>query len=408
MTSQEKSTPATMTTSWVVILLALMMGMQAVATDLYLPALPEITQRLGFPSGDAQYTLTGMLLAFGLSQLAWGPVSDRFGRKPILLGGLFIISVAAVLASVANNLTELVTARCIQGVGLGAVVMCGRAMIRDLYEPNEGAKVMSLGLTGLGVLASISPSLGGILAESFGWRSTLLTLGIFSGMTLVLAIWKFKETLSHPNPDSLKILPQIKIWHNIGFNRHFQTYAGVCSASYGGLFTFLATSPFVFIQVFELTPRAFALVMFIQSVSYTMGTFICRALLKRWGVNKTVRAASLLSLSSGTSLVSMSLLGIHSATSVLLCYLGFVIAHGIHQPCGQSGAVAPFPRTAGAASALTGCIMMGLAFLTGLWLANNMDANETPLTYSIGFWSLVVTIIAWGPLPKTSLQSQLK
>ena len=395
-----RSRPPRMTQTWVVLLLSLMMGLQPVATDLYLPALPAITSGLGATAVNAQLTLTAMLLAFGLSQLVWGPLSDRFGRRPTLMVGLALFTVAAGAGAMVHTVEQLVVVRCVQGIGMGAVVMCGRALIRDLYNHEDGARVMSQGLTGLGLVACLSPPLGGLIAQYVGWHFTLLTLALYATLTLALVAWRFSETLTAPNPRAFDLGPMMQTWWHIVRHRHFQVYAALSTATYGGLFTFLATSPFVFIQVFGLSPSEYGLALLFQSVSYTGGTFLCRYLLKHMGVQRTLRLGAWLSLGSGAALVLVSLLQLHTATTVLLCYFGFIVAHGIHQPCAQSGTVAPFPKAAGAASALAGCLMMVVVFVNGWWLGLQADGTERILTFGIGFWSVVLAALAWGPVQR--------
>ncbi|MDA1327675.1 MAG: multidrug effflux MFS transporter [Proteobacteria bacterium] len=395
-----RSRPPRMTQTWVVLLLSLMMGLQPVATDLYLPALPAITSGLGATAVNAQLTLTAMLLAFGLSQLVWGPLSDRFGRRPTLMVGLALFTVAAGAGAMVHTVEQLVVVRCVQGIGMGAVVMCGRALIRDLYNHEDGARVMSQGLTGLGLVACLSPPLGGLIAQYVGWHFTLLTLALYATLTLALVAWRFSETLTAPNPRAFDLGPMMQTWWHIVRHRHFQVYAALSTATYGGLFTFLATSPFVFIQVFGLSPSEYGLALLFQSVSYTGGTFLCRYLLKRMGVQRTLRLGAWLSLGSGAALVLVSLLQLHTATTVSLCYFGFIVAHGIHQPCAQSGTVAPFPKAAGAASALAGCLMMVVVFVNGWWLGLQADGTERILTFGIGFWSVVLAALAWGPVQR--------
>ena len=137
----------------VVLMLALLLGLQAVTTDLYLPALPAIREGMNASMGEIQLTLTALLLAFGLSQLVWGPMSDRFGRRPILLIGMSAYVLASIACVFAPGMAELIAARAVQGVAMGACVMAARAVVRDLYEPVQGAKVMSQALSGLGVIA---------------------------------------------------------------------------------------------------------------------------------------------------------------------------------------------------------------------------------------------------------------
>ena len=150
------------------------MGIQPVTTDMYLPALPAISETFKASMAQAQFTLSALLLAFGISQLIWGPLSDRFGRKPILLAGLSLYTLAGVGCAWADSMELLVSWRIAQGLAMGAVVMCGRALVRDLYAPTEGARVMSKGLTGLGVIACVSPTIGGLLSGYSGPKATLL------------------------------------------------------------------------------------------------------------------------------------------------------------------------------------------------------------------------------------------
>ena len=138
-----------------ILVLAMLLSIQPVTTDLYLPALPALTRSLGAQMAAAQLTLSGLLLAFGCSQMVWGPLSDRFGRRPILLAGLGIYTVASLGSAFAPTMTLLIVWRIAQGAAMGAVVMCARAIVRDLYTPLDGARAMSKALTGLGIVACI-------------------------------------------------------------------------------------------------------------------------------------------------------------------------------------------------------------------------------------------------------------
>ena len=136
-----------------IVVLTLLLSIQPVTTDLYLPALPALTRSLGAPVAAGQLTLSALLLAFGSSQLVWGPLSDRFGRRPVLLAGLFLYTLASVGSAWAASMELLIGWRIAQGAAMGAVVMCARAIVRDLYTPLTGARAMSKALTGLGIVA---------------------------------------------------------------------------------------------------------------------------------------------------------------------------------------------------------------------------------------------------------------
>ncbi len=390
----EKS-PA-MSQGMVVLVLSLLLGLQPVTTDLYLPALPSMTEGFGATLSQAQLTLTALLLAFGASQLIWGPVSDRFGRKPVLLGGAVLYVVASLANSFSGSMEELVLWRAVQGVAMGAGVMCARAVVRDLYNPLEGARAMSRGLSGLGVIACMSAPLGGLLTEFFGWRVALSAVTAFGLLTLVVLAWKFTETLPRENRQPLDPGRMLNTW--VGILRHptFWAFTMLAAFSYAGLFTFLASSSFVFIQVLGLSRAEYGVTMLAMSLSYILGTFLCRRMLPKLGVRRTVAIAGVATITGGTSLGIIALLGVHNIYAIMVPYSVFMLGHGVHQPCGQSGAVSPFPHAAGAASALSGFLMMVLAFFIGGWLGTRLGDNTVyPLTNGIWFWSVVITLTAW-------------
>ncbi|MFI5445121.1 multidrug effflux MFS transporter [Polaromonas sp. UC242_47] len=384
-----------MSPALVVLVLSLLLGIQPVTTDLYLPALPALTEGFGAPVAQAQLTLSALLLAFGISQLFWGPLSDRFGRRPILLLGLAAYVVAAIGSALAPSMALLVIWRTLQGAAMGAAVMCARAIVRDLYSPVAGARAMSRGLSGLGVIACLSAPLGGLISDVFNWRVALLALAVFGATSLAVIVLRFEETLTHKNPRALEPRMLARTWWAIVRNPTFVAYSALSTASYGGLFTFLASSSFVFIKVLGLGKTQYGLLMFSMSFVYLLGTFLCRRMLPRFGVRRSVAMAAVLTLSGGVSMAALAWAGVVSVWALLLPFYLFILAHGVHQPCSQSGAVGPFPGAAGAASALSGCLTMLAAFAMGGWLGAHMDGTVFPLANGVLFWSICIAATAW-------------
>lgn len=392
--------PTAMPSGLVVLFLSLLLGIQPITTDLYLPALPSLTTGFAASMAQAQLTLTALLLAFGSSQLVWGPLSDRFGRRPILLSGLAVYTVAALGSALAPSMDLLVLWRTLQGAAMGAVVMCARALVRDLYPPEQGARAMSKGLSGLGVIACICAPLGGLLSDLFNWRAALLVLALFSAATLALVAWRFVETAPRTNPQALRPAVLWATWRLILRNPTFWAFSLLATASYSVLFTVLASSSFVFIQVLGLGTTTYGLVMFSFSFIYLLGTFLCRRLLARCGVRRTVAIGAGLSLAGGSAMGLLAWGGWHSPAAIVLPFWLVALAHGIHQPCSQSGAVGPFPQAAGAASALNGFCMMLAAFFVGRWLGVRMDGTVFPLANGVWFWSVCIALVGWTLVQK--------
>ena len=384
-----------MSPTLIIVLLSMLMGIQPVATDLYLPALPAIKAEFGAELSQVQLTLSALLLAFGTSQLVWGPLSDRFGRRPILLWGLATFTLAGLGCVIASSMHELIVWRALQGAAMGAVVMCARAIVRDLYTPETGARVMSKAFTGLGMLACASAPLGGLLTDLWSWHAALGLVMGFGAITLALVVLTFKETVHRKNPHALRVKVLAKTWWDIVRHPTFVAFTCVSIASYGGLFTFLASSSFVFIGLVGLARWQYGLLLFSMAFTYILGTLLCRRLLIRFGVPRTVAIGGGFSLVGGCWMALNAWLGWQSVVGLMGPFYLFILAHGIHQPCGQSGAVGPFPKAAGAASALGGFLMMVAAFATGLWLGAVKDGSAMPMAQSIAFWSVLTALSAW-------------
>jgi DHA1 family bicyclomycin/chloramphenicol resistance-like MFS transporter len=394
-----------------VLMLALLLGLQPVTTDLYLPALPALTQVFGASMVQAQLTLTALLLAFGTSQLVWGPLSDKWGRRPVLLGGIGVYVVSAIACALAPDIETLIAARTLQGVAMGACVMAARAIVRDLYEPVQGAKIMSQALSGLGFIACTCVPVGGFLTDLLGWRWALSSLILFAAFTGALIYFYFDESLQQRNPHALQVSSLWAAVKHIVRNPTFQAYNALSTASFAGLFTFLATSSFVFTQSMGLSKTIYGLLMVSMSLSYIVGTFICRWLLLRTSVQMSVLVASFVSLFAGMLMLLVAYAGPgqswFGAWAVMLPVNFFLLAHGVHQPCGQSGCIAPFPEMAGTASAVNGFSMMLVAFGVGTWLGTHMSDPLLAMAHGMMFASICIGLIGILavrkiPLPQTA------
>jgi len=376
--------------------LALLLGLQPVTTDLYLPALPALRGELAAPMSAVQLTLSALMLSFGLGQLLIGPLSDRFGRRPILLAGLALYVLAALAAALAPDIWLLVACRVAQGLGLAAAVVGGRAMLRDWFvEPREGARVMARALSGLGLIAMLSPTLGGALALYLGWRAALLATGLFAAGALALIAWQIPESLPPRQRQALHPRQWLANWALVLAHPGFRAYALLTTLAYATLYAFLAGSSFVFIEVLGLSRMHYGALVSLGAAIYVAGTWLCRRWLAHCSLPQTVRR--------GASFTALGALGMGAAAwlwppSVLALMLphGFImLGHGVLQPCGQAGAVGPFPRQAGAAAALSGFAIALGAFAVSAWLSRSLDGTVRPLALTMMGLGLATALCAW-------------
>ncbi len=389
------ATPPLLTVAQAATLLALLLGLQPVVTDLYLPALPLVVREFAAPLSQVQMTMSVLILAFGLMQLVWGPIADRFGRRPVLLTALVLMVAASVAAAFASSMVWLIVWRTAQGAALAAVTVCARAIVRDLYEPRQGAHVMALALSGLGVVAIASPLLGGVLAGAFGWRSCLLAVGVCAAITVLTVAWRLPETLAARNPQALHARTLLRNARSVLAHPTFRAWALLVAGTYSGLFILLSASSHAYMGVLGLSAAQYGAAMAWGSFIYVVATFVCRRWLRLHGPAGTVNRGAFFTLAGGLGMAACAFMAAPSLAVVLLAHSLFIFGHGLHQPCGQAGAVGPFPQMAGVASALAGCVLALAAFAVGSLLGATMDNTLRALGIGMAAAACVTATIAW-------------
>lgn len=378
------------------LFIGLLLGLQPLATDVYLPALPLLTTALQAPMAAAQLTMSALILAFGVAQLAWGPVADRFGRRPVLRAGLALYTLAGFGSALAPDVATLVAWRVLQGVALAAAVVCARAMVRDLFEPVNGARVMSLAMSGLALVAISSPTLGGALAARAGWRSTLALIGLGGLVALVIVAWRLPETVRQRDPHATRAAPLARSWAAMLAHPVFRAWTLLVACTFGGLFTVLAASPFVYIEVLGLSSTQMGLTLGWGGLVYLAATFVGRRWMHHHGLRGTVARGGAFTLAGGALALAAAFVPPSAALWTLLAAHGFYsFGHAMHQPCGQAGAVGPFPHAAGAAAALAGFVLALVAFVIGLVLGVALDGTVRPLAFGLAAWAVATTAVAW-------------
>ena len=378
------------------IALSLLLGLQPILTDVYLPALPLLARELAAPMAATQLTMSALILAFGLSQLVWGPLADRYGRRPVLLSSLALLCLASLGAASASSVGWLIVWRAAQGATMAASVVCARAMVRDLYAPQDGARVMALGMSGLGVIAIAAPLAGGALAMGAGWRAPLYTVAAIVGAIGLLVWRRVPETLVLRNAQRLHMNELARNAAQILRHPTFRAWSLLIACTYGGLFTMLAASPFVYIELLGLSPREYGLALASGSIAYLVGTIVCRRWLRHRSGAEAVQRGAFFTLAGALGMAACALWPAQAGLAWLLgAQWLYAFGHGIHQPCGQTGVTGPFPRMAGMAAALAGCGLALTAFAIGLWLGNVLDGSLRPMAAGVAVWGGLTSLVAW-------------
>lgn len=394
-----------MTAARVALALALLLGLQPLVTDLYLPALPALKRSLGASMEQAHLTLSALILGFGFGQLFWGPVADRVGRRPVLLLGLSCHFVFSVAAAAAPDITALIWARALQGACLAAAVVCARAMVRDLYAPHEGVQIMARGLSGLAMIALFSPLVGGLAAQWLGFRGALAMVAVAGAAVLIFVWLALDETVPQRNPLATRWIEMARNGRRIAAHPSFRAWTALVAGTYAGLFVMLTSSSFVLIDLLGLSRAGYGAMLAGCSASYLAGTLLCRRWAARIGAQRTVARGAIFTLLGGVTLATLSLAGVRNVWAIIVPCWVYAVGHGIHQPCGQAGLVGPFPAHAGAASALAGFALSGVAFGVGLLTGALLHDSVLPLTLGMGLGAVFTALVAWGPVRRHGLDA---
>ncbi len=363
----------------ILVLVTAMLMMQPLSTDLYLASLPSLGSVFNVPVATVQLTLSLFVIGFGSAQLLVGPLSDRFGRRPVLLVGLGLYVAASALCALSQSIELLIAARFLQALGCCAAVMIARAIVRDAYAPEHSARVIARASTWISLAPIIGPILGSWLQVTFGWRSAFVALGIFSAVVMAACILRLPETNEHKNPHATNLRGLLANYRLVLGSREFWLHVMPASLSYGSIFLFISGSSFVLIKVLGVPTQWFGFCFGAGVSGYMTGTLVCRRMLKSISSEQALRIGTTVSLVAGVYFLAAALLGLwHWAMVVLAMFLAMV-SHGINFPVTQSGAVAPFAKQAGTAAGLMGAVMMAFAFTVGSIVGATHNGTLYPL-----------------------------
>lgn len=355
------------------------LALQPMATDLYLASLPALASDFGVSPAAVQNTLSLFVIGFGTAQLISGPLSDRYGRRPVLIGGLTIFLLSCLACALAPGLDWLVAGRFAQAVGCCTGVVVARTIIRDTYGPAEGARVLARASSLLSLAPILGPILGSYLQVAFGWRAAFLAQGLAGLVVWIAAMRSMKESNRTPDPDAMRLASLARTYLGVVRTPAFWAYALPGALSYASIFVFISGTPFVLIRVLGVATEYYGYLFGFGVCGYLGGTLICRRLLSKIGVQRVLMLGTALGLAGGLGFLGFVIADVRHWTLVVTALFVVMTAHGINIPCTQSGSLAPFTQQAGAAAGLFGCVSMFAALLAGIWVGGSHDGTLLPL-----------------------------
>ena len=354
-------------------LLAFLTALGPLSTDMYLPSLPAIAAALGSDSAGAQMTLSAFLFGFAGGQIFYGPLSDRLGRKPVLLGGMALFITASLACAFAPDMTWLVAGRFFQALGASGPIVLGRAIVRDLYEgPRAGRELSRMG-TVMGVVPALAPLLGGMLETAFGWRSSFFATAFFGVALGTIVILMLPETLRERSPHAVSLRSIFAGFKVLLQHPRYRFYVSLSALAYSGLFTFISGSSFVLQKVYGLSVMGFSMVFSFVVLGFVTGTLVAQRAVGRLGLDRTIGLGVMALAGGGAAMMLAVWFGPGSPLEIMLPMTLYTMGVGLVMPQSMAGAMTPFPERAGAASSLLGLIQMMMAALVGTLLGQMLD-----------------------------------
>jgi DHA1 family bicyclomycin/chloramphenicol resistance-like MFS transporter len=362
----------------VLILLVAMAAIGPMALNILTPAIPGLAVTFAAEPAAVQLTLSLYLFGLAVSQLVMGPLSDRFGRRPVVLGGLILAVVSSVAALAATSIEALVVARIVQAVGVSTGVVVGRAIIRDLYDRDHAAAMIGVVTAATVVAPMLAPMIGGFLDTALGWQAIFAFVGLVSAATLVGAIFSLAETQTAAMSGGIvRFLIEARL---LVSTRQFCGYALCVAANSAMFFVYIGGAPHVVVTIMGRSSAVYGVWFALTSVGYMAGNFFAAKTSARFGVDRMIWWGTLISL-IGVAIEVALVLGVPDGGPAIIFVPQILISFGSGwlMPNALAGAVSVRPQAAGTASGFTGFLQMGLGGLSAQAVSHLLEGATTAL-----------------------------
>jgi len=368
----------------VVVILGALSAFGPLSVDFYLPALPQLTSDFNASASAGQATLTACVLGLAFGQLAAGPFSDRFGRRPPLLAGLALYCAASLGCAVAPSIWVLVLLRLVQGLSGAAGIVVARSVVRDLTSGAAAARLFSILMLVLGVVPIVAPLAGGGLLRLTSWRGLFVILAAVDAAILVATALGLRETL--PAARRRRRGEASTGFAELLHDRRFVSYATVLGLAFGAMFSYIAGSSFVLQDLYGISPQLYGGIFALNALGIVSCSLLNRRLVERVGPAGMLQIGVLAGAAAGTTLLAVVLVGDVGLPGILPCLFVVVATIGLVIPNSTALALTDYPHSAGAASALLGASQFVLGALAAPLVGLAGRGSPVPMALAIALF----------------------
>ncbi|MCC7046151.1 MAG: multidrug effflux MFS transporter [Alphaproteobacteria bacterium] len=365
------------------LILIALTGVPTFSINIFVPSLPGLAAYFGTSGAVAQLAITLYLLMIGLGQLCYGPLSDRFGRRPVLLWGMSIYVVGSLVCVLAPAIDGFLAGRVVQALGGCAGVVLGRAMIRDMHSREKTASMLGYVTMAMAFATATAPSVGAFLDAWQGWRASFALMTLL-GVVLLLGVWwRARETLREAAP-----LPSaghmLAVYRTILLTPRFQRFGGFAVCLAAGYYAYVAGAPHVIITLYGLTPTQFGAFYLLTGSAYITGNFLAGRLSERLGLDRMTSIGGAIATVAGLVLIALALAEVYHPLAVFGPIALSFVGTGLSQPSALTGALDSHPRYIGAGAGLIGALQLGCGALASLAIGLTEGPSPMPFVWLSG------------------------
>lgn len=365
---------------YTIFTLGLLSAMGAFSIDMYLPGFPDIAKDLHTTIAHITLSITSFFIGISLGQLIYGPLLDRFGRKKPLYIGLVLYLITSVACAFAPTADMLIGLRFLQALGSCSGMVASRALVRDLFPVKENAKIFSLLMLVLALSPIVAPTLGGYMTALFGWQSIFYVLALIAASTLLLVYFKLPAGMEPQTLLSLKPKPIITGFLEVAKVPQFYTYTFAGAIASSGLYAYIAGSPFVFMELYQVSEKQYGWIFAIIAMGLISASQVNTILLRKFSSEQIIRVTLFFQCLAGISLVIgnyFHFLGLYSTIFLIWVFLS---TQGFAFPNSSALSLAPFSWNAGTASALMGAVQLGFGAVSTALVSMFNNGTAMPMS----------------------------